>query len=141
MTEQHPGGSHAGAPCDGAEWVSRRDIAELAGKSEDTIKRDVDKHGLATRLGPKGEVLVRLDDFVALGRVSGNRPTRSGISAVDAAELKRAQAENVRLAAQLAEATGRLEEARSAQDVVIAQLATKDQQIKELLAVVARAAR
>lgn len=140
MSTQQAAGGSADGHLEAAEWVSRRDIAELAHVSEDTVKRDIDKHGLATRLGSKGEVLVQLADFARIGRISA-RQQGAGISPGEVAELRRATTENARLAAQVAELTGRLEEARASQDVVIAQLATKDQQIKELLAVVARAAR
>ncbi|MGN6688201.1 MAG: hypothetical protein ACTHK1_11755 [Actinomycetales bacterium] len=124
------------------EWLSRREMALLIHRSEDTVKRDVKEHGLATRLGGSGEVQVRVADFVALGRLRpGDVP--AGLTPGQAAELHRCQAENARLAAQVAELTGRLQALLHTQDVVIAQLATKDaqiaakdQQLKETLAAI-----
>lgn len=121
------------------EWLTRRQVAQLVGCSEDTIKRDVKTNTLQTRPSDKGEVLVRLADFRALGRLQ-HQDVPPGLSAGQAAELKRTLAENARLTAQVAELTGRLSVATAAQDVVIAQLGVKDAQIKDLLAL-ARAAR
>ena len=121
------------------EWLTRRQVAQLVGCSEDTIKRDVKTNKLQTRPSDKGEVLVRLADFRALGRLQ-HQDVPTGLSAGQAAELKRTLAENARLAAQVAELTGRLSVATAAQDVVVAQLAVKDAQIKDLLAL-ARSAR
>lgn len=121
------------------EWVSRREMAQLARCSEDTIGRDIKPHGLETRTGLKGEVLVRVADFERIGRIKpGDVPT--GLTGSQAAELRRVVAENARLTALVGELTGRLEESRASQDVVTAQLAVKDEQIKALLAL-ARTAR
>ncbi len=107
--------------------------------SEDTIKRDVKANAFETRTSDKGEVLVRVADFTELSRLQPQE-LPAGRAAGHAAELKRALADNARLTAQVAELTGRLSAATAAQDVVIAQLAVKDSQIKDLLAL-ARAAR
>lgn len=120
---------------DDGEWISRREMAQLARCSEATIGRDVDKHDLETRTGLKGEVLVRVSDYVRIGRIQpGDVPT--GLTGSQAAELRRVVAENARLTALVGELTGRLEESRASQDVVTAQLAVKDEQIKALLALV-----
>lgn len=120
---------------DDGEWVSRREMAQLAHCSEDTIVRDVDKHKLKTRTGLKGEVLVRVADFEGIKRIKpGDVPT--GLTGSQAAELRRVLSENARLTAQVGELTGRLEQARISQDVITAQLAVKDDQIKSLLALV-----
>lgn len=124
---------------DDGEWVSRREMSQLAHCSEDSVKRDIKQHQLETRTGPKGEVLVRVADFERIGRIKpGDVPT--GLTGSQAAELRRVLADNARLTAQVGELTGRLEQARVSQDVVTAQLAVKDDQIKSLLAR-ARAAR
>lgn len=129
VTQQDGAAEVAGAD----KWVTRREVAQLAGCSEDTIKRDVKTHTLETRLSDKGEVLVRVADFVALGRLQP-QDVPTGLSAGQAAELKRVLADNVRLAAQVAELTGRLSAATAAQDVVIAQLGVKEAQTQDLLA-------
>jgi hypothetical protein len=124
---------------DDGEWVSRREMAQLAHCSEDSIKRDIKQHEVRTRTGLKGEVLVRVADFERIGRIQpGDVPT--GLTGSQAAELRRVLADNARLTAQLGELTGRLEQARLSQDVITAQLAVKDEQIKSLLAL-ARSAR
>jgi hypothetical protein len=122
------------------EWVSRREMAQLARCSESTIGRDVDKHDLETRIGLKGEVLVRVADFERIDRIKpGDVPT--GLTGSQAAELRRVLADNARLTSHVGELTGRLEQARISQDVITAQLAVKDEQIKSLLALAARSAR
>ncbi len=122
------------------DWVSRKEMAAVAGCSEDSIKRDARHHGLPTATGAKGEVLVRTSDFIRIGHLTAaDLPT--GLTGPQAAELRRVIADNARLTAQIGELTGRLVEVRSSRDVYVAQLTVKDEQITALTAVLSRSAR
>jgi hypothetical protein len=72
MTAHHPGEQ---------DWLPRADMAALMRKSEDTVRRIVEKD--ATRDGDAGRVLVSVADFLRLGHlrhediVAGNRRDRS----------------------------------------------------------------
>jgi hypothetical protein len=122
------------------DWVTRREAARLAGCSEDSIKRKVAKDELPTRTGLKNEVLVSVSSLVKCGRIPASAvPT--GLTGPQAAELHRVTAELSRLTAQVGELTGRLAEVSSSRDLYLDQLTVKDDQIKQLMTVLARSPR
>jgi hypothetical protein len=147
MTQQGnnglPAAAGAAQPVDddgSGDWVTRREAARLAGCSEDSIKRTVAKDELPTRTGLKGEVLVSVSSLVMCGRIAASAvPT--GLTGPQAAELRRVTAELSRLTAQVGELTGRLAEVSSSRDLYRDQLSVKDEQIKQLMTVLARSAR
>lgn len=143
MSKQDQGGAAGAAQAaadDSGDWVTRREAAGLAGRSADTIKRDIEQNGLPTRKSPKNEVLVRVTDLVKIGRIAaGDLPT--GLTGPQAAELRRVTAEVSRLTAQVGELTGRLAEVASSRDLYVAQLSVKDEQIKQLMTALTRSAR
>jgi hypothetical protein len=147
MTQQGNNGLPAAAGAaqpaddDGGDWVTRREAARLAGCSEDSIKRDARTNAkVRTRPGLKGEVLVSVSSLVGIGRIPASAvPT--GLTGPQAAELRRVTAELSRLTAQVGELTGRLAEVSSSRDLYRDQLTVKDEQIKQLMTVLARSAR
>lgn len=114
---------------DGEQWLSRRQIAALAHKSEKTIDRDAAEHDLEFRLSPNGTKLFRVADYVRIGRV---QPTDipNGLTGTQAVELLRVREHNERLLRQNGELAGRLEEVRASLALIRSQLEAKDAQIK-----------
>lgn len=51
------------------QWLDRPTLADLMGKVEDTVRRVQRDHELTTRLGPNNYFLLRLRDFIDLGRI------------------------------------------------------------------------
>ncbi|QGN58095.1 hypothetical protein [Nostocoides sp. HKS02] len=112
----------------GQDWVLRADMAALIRKSEDTVRRLVTKHELATRTDDKGRVLVRVDDFVTLGHLRHEDLT-AGLTPAESAQVLRARESVTALRVQIAELTGRLAAAEGLSDTLREQLAQKDRQI------------
>lgn len=113
----------------GSNWVTRAVMMRLTGKSEKTIKRDEKDHGLETRTGANGSVLVNIEDYVRIGRL---QPTDipNGLTGSQAAEVLRLQEQVARLTAEKGELGGRLAEVREARDLAVGQIAVKDAQLK-----------
>lgn len=114
---------------EGAGWVTRAEMMRLTGKSEKTIKRDEAEHGLPTRTGPNGSVLVNVRDFVRIGRLRAT-DIPNGLTGSQAAEVLRLQEQVARLTAEKGELGGRLAEVREARDLAVGQIAVKDAQLK-----------
>lgn len=81
------------------QWLDRPTLATLMGKGEDTVRRDQRDHQLPTRLGPNKCVLLRLGDFIDLGRIPASvlDPEISAREVADAIAL-RAELEDLRRA-------------------------------------------
>ena len=109
-------------------WLPRADAATLARKSQDTIRRIVERHQLETRTDAAGRVLVNTADLVTLGHLRQEDLT-AGASPVESVEVLRARETITALRVQVGELTGRLAHA----DVLIAalsdQLTQKDRQL------------
>lgn len=84
---------------DREQWLDRPTLARLIGRGEDTVRRDQRDHQLATRIGPNNCVLLRLGDFIDLGRIPASvlDPDISAREVADAMAL-RAQLEDLRRA-------------------------------------------
>ncbi|QWC84460.1 hypothetical protein KLP28_12920 [Nocardioidaceae bacterium] len=113
------------------EWITREDLATLARRSVDTIRRDVERHSLDTRTDEKGRVLVNANDFLALGRLAPE-DLRRGATPAESVAMTRARDEVGSLTAELARLEGRLEHLGRSEETLRDQLAVKDKQIAKL---------
>ena len=127
---------HAGTAtaADGAldtaeDWLTRPRIGQLAGKNEQTIDRDIKKHGFECRSLPNGTKLFRVSDFIRIGRIKAT-DIPNGLTAGQAVEVLRLQEQVAALLRENGELRGRLEEVRGAGDLMRAQLEAKDSQIR-----------
>jgi hypothetical protein len=115
------------APITSDTWVDRKQAADLAGCSVDTIRRDEKEHHLATREVIGGTVQLRIGDLTAIGRISAAAldPAITAQQAAEATRLRRElaalQADNARLRAANAELTGRLARSREERATLTAQ--------------------
>lgn len=114
------------------KWITRKEAATLAGCSEPTIIRAIDKHSLPTRMRGT-QVTVDVDDLIAIGRIKpaaltpGQSPTESAglVAARQATADERARAEN---------ALGQLTGCQALLAALQRQVDVKDNQIAELTA-------
>ena len=111
-----------------ADWVTRDQLAQLAGCSVDTIRRDVAKHQLHTTTDAAGRTLVKAGDFVAIGRVTQAALNRADTPA-EAAALVRGREVEARLREQVARLEGRLVEIETTVATLREQLSVKDRQL------------
>ncbi len=70
------------------EWLTRPRIGQLAGKNEQTIDRDIKKHGFESRSLPNGTKLFRVSDFIRIGRIKAT-DIPNGLTAGQAVEVLR----------------------------------------------------
>ena len=108
--------------------ITRDDIALLARTSPDTIRRDIKKHGLETDTDAAGRVLVRVADFLAIGRIRPEDLT-AGATPGESAEVLRARETITALRMQVAELSGRLRHSDALVDTLRDQLGQKDKQL------------
>lgn len=101
----------------------------LAGKNEQTIDRDIKRHGFESRSLPNGSKLFRVSDFIRIGRIKAT-DIPNGLTAGQAVEVLRLQEQVAALLRENGELRGRLEEVRGAGDLMRAQLDAKDSQIR-----------
>lgn len=125
------GGAASGAQATWEEWISREDVATLARRSVDTIRRDVERHCLTTRTDDKGRVLVDANDFVRLGRIAAT-DMRRGATPAESVAVTRARDEVTSLKADLARVEGRLEQLVLSESLLRDQLGAKDRQLAKL---------
>ncbi|NLE72462.1 MAG: hypothetical protein GX609_10320 [Actinomycetales bacterium] len=120
------------------EWLDRPTLAKLMGKAEDTVRRIQREHQLPTRLGPNNCVLLRLGDFIDLGRIPTSvlDPQISAREVADAIAL-RAELEELRRAH--AELLGRYAQHTELVADLRAHLATQAAYIADLRAAAERA--
>ena len=111
------------------EWLTRPRIGQLAGKNEQTIDRDIKRHGFESRSLPNGTKLFRVSDFIRIGRIKAT-DIPNGLTAGQAVEVLRLQEQVAALLRENGELRGRLEEVRGAGDLMRAQLEAKDSQIR-----------
>jgi chromosome segregation ATPase len=111
------------------EWISRDDAAVCAGASPDTIKRDIKKHDLETRTGPRGQVMTRVADLVRIGRIRPDALTEA--TGAETAELHRSRAQADAARTEAAQLAGRLQERERHTDLLHEQVREKDRQLKE----------
>ena len=140
MTDPHPDQPLATPPrvtpraatARAEDWITRKEAAALMGCSEDTVKRTVKAHGLATRAGANHTTLLRVGDLVAVGKLAAETLPASGTSAQTLAALRRAEAELAAAREQVAALAARLEERAAGVEQLSVQLAAKDKQIDAL---------
>ena len=119
-----------GGAMDSAEdWLTRPRIGQLAGTNEQTIDRDIKRHGFESRSLPNGTKLFRVSDFIRIGRIKAT-DIPNGLTAGQAVEVLRLQEQVAALLRENGELRGRLEEVRGAGDLMRAQLEAKDSQIR-----------
>ena len=113
------------------QWLDRPTLATLMGKGEDTVRRIQRDHALPTRLGPNSCVLLRLGDFIDLGRIPAAvlDPQISAREVADAIAL-RAELEDLRRAH--AELAGRYAQHTELVADLRAHLATQAAYIEDL---------
>ena len=72
------------------DWLTRPRIGQLAGKNEQTIDRDIKRHGfsLECRSLPNGTKLFRVSDFIRIGRIKAT-DIPNGLTAGQAVEVLR----------------------------------------------------
>lgn len=117
---------------DPAKWITRNEAASLAGCNSDTIRRDIAKHGLQTRMRGQA-VTINVDDLVEIGRLDP-AALDPHLSGTDNATLSAMRAELAAQVAKTERATGRLEEAHELLRVLQGQVKVKDAHIGELTA-------
>ncbi|CAB4976131.1 MAG: hypothetical protein F2840_18360 [Actinobacteria bacterium] len=93
------------------EWLTRPRIGQLAGKNEQTIDRDIKRHGFESRSLPKGSKLFRVSDFIRIGRIKAT-DIPNELTAGQAVEVLRLQEQVAALLRENCELRGRLEEVR-----------------------------
>ena len=111
------------------DWLTRPRIGQLAGKNEQTIDRDIKRHGFEFRSLPNGTKVFRVSDFIRIGRIKAT-DIPNGLTAGQAVEVLRLQEQVAALLRETGELRGRLEEVRGAGDLMRAQLEAKDSQIR-----------
>lgn len=115
-------------PLSAEDWIPRDDMATLARKSVDTIKRACKKHDLETGTDESGRVLVFVGDFIDLGLIREQDLT-AGATPAESVEVLRARETILKLRTQAAELTGRLTHADTLVETLREQLVTKDRQL------------
>ena len=78
-----------GGAMDTAEdWLTRPRIGQLVGRNEQTIDRDIKRHGFESRSLPNGTKLFRVSDFIRIGRIKAT-DIPNGLTAGQAVEVLR----------------------------------------------------
>jgi len=128
-----PAAAHLSAARSGADdWLTRKEAAVLMGRSEDTVKRAIQRYGLATRTGDNNATLLRLGDLVDRGLIAADNLPAAGNAAQTLADLRRVQADLAAASQQLAAHAARLEERAGVIEQLKAQLSAKDKQLDNL---------
>lgn len=112
------------------DWLSRPKLAQLAHCSEQSIDRDIKKHGFEHRTLPNGTKIYRLGDFVEIGRIVAT-DIPNGLTAKQAIEVLRLQEKVAELTRENGQLIGRLEAFESTVAILSDQLEVKDAQIKK----------